>query len=122
MAIKQSPDEFMAALNYPLKAEAEVLRTIIKEAAPKLSEQIKWAAPSYFYKHDLVTFNFKDLKQIRLVFHHKAVVSIKSDLLKGEYVDRRIAFFKNMQEVKENEAELRRVIILLVNAMDEITN
>ncbi len=61
-----------------MKAEIEAVRTIIKNADSKMLERIKWNAPSYYYKEDLVTFNPRATKHVHLVFHHAAIVKIKS--------------------------------------------
>lgn len=43
-----SPDAAVAALEHPLKAEAEALRAILLGLkAPKLDGSVKWNAPSY---------------------------------------------------------------------------
>jgi uncharacterized protein YdhG (YjbR/CyaY superfamily) len=49
-------EQYLSKLEHPMKAEIEALRTIIKGANPKISERIKWNAPSYFYQEDLLTF------------------------------------------------------------------
>ncbi|WP_339792150.1 DUF1801 domain-containing protein [uncultured Imperialibacter sp.] len=100
---------YMEALDHPLKAEVETLRTIIKSVGP-LSERIKWNAPSYYYKEDFVTFNLHDKKTIRLIFHHPAIVTIKSDILEGDWKDRRIVYIKNAEEASSKKAELVRII------------
>ena len=102
--------EYMALLEHPLKAEIEALRAIIKGANPKIMERIKWNAPSYYAKEDMVTFHVRSMKMVNLVFHHIAIVKIKSDLLKGEYKDRRLMHFENMEEVKQNKLELERIL------------
>ncbi|GAB3338036.1 hypothetical protein GCM10027299_49760 [Larkinella ripae] len=101
---------FMAALDYPLKAEVETLRQRIKEASPELSERIKWNAPSYYTEADLLTFNFHSAKEIRLIFHHPAIVDIASDWLKGDYKDRRIMYFASSAEVEAGREELGRIL------------
>lgn len=105
---KKSPvrtvDEYMSSLDYPLKAEVEALRTIIKNADSRLAERIKWNAPSYFVQDDLLTFNLHVVKQIRLVFHHAAIVKIQSDLLEGNYSDRRLMYFSTMQEIETKKS------------------
>ena len=103
-------EEYMAQLNHPLKAEIEALRAIIKGTNPKISERIKWNAPSYYAQEDMVTFHLRYMNKVSLVFHHAAIVKIKSDLLKGEYKDRRLMHFENMEEVKKNQAELERIL------------
>ena len=110
---------YMEKLEHPLKLEIEELRNIIKQADPRISEQIKWNAPSYYYKEDFVTFNHRDQKQVHLVFHHKEIVNIKSDILKGDYKDRRMAYFLNMADIKNKQQELQEIIKELLKLMDK---
>ena len=42
-------DAFMAALDHPFKAEAQVVRDIIKGVHPGITEEVKWKAPSFSY-------------------------------------------------------------------------
>lgn len=108
---EQDPVEtYMTTLKHPLKKELELLRTIIRTISPMLSERIKWNAPSYYYKADLFTFNLHDKKQIRLIFHHPSIVNIKSELLLGEYKDRRIMYFGSAKEIKTHTKELKKII------------
>ncbi len=107
-------DEYMAALNHPLKKEMEELRNIIKSAHPGIGERIKWAAPSFFYSEDLVTFNHRQEKFVQLVFHHKSIVSITSTLLEGNYVDRRLASFYSMDDINAKKKALIEIIRKLV--------
>src|SRR4051812_25516449 len=107
---EQEVDAFMQLLEHPLKNEMEAVRQIIKTNS-RLSERIKWAAPSYYFdKTDLVTFNLRQAKGVMLVFHHIAIVSIKSDLLEGDYKDRRLMYFANMAEVEVKKPELERIM------------
>ena len=103
--------EWMNKLDAEMKPAVEAVRKIIKTAGPKLNERIKWNAPSYYYKEDIVTFGpTKGRDKIILVFHHPKIVKIKSDLLKGDYKDRRLTYFNSLKEVKENKKELERII------------
>jgi uncharacterized protein YdhG (YjbR/CyaY superfamily) len=107
---EQEADAFMQLLEHPLKNEIEAVRQIIK-ANTRLSERIKWAAPSYYFDNtDLVTFNLRQEKGVMLVFHNIAIVSIKSDLLEGEYKDRRLMYFKDMADVETRKPELERIM------------
>ncbi len=104
--------EYMTALEHPMKAEINALRAIIKGANSKISERIKWNAPSYFYGKDIVTFGppARKLNEVLLVFHHPSVVKITSNLLEGNYKDRRLATFKSLAEVEATLEELPRII------------
>lgn len=127
MAKKQSDAEqvaeYMAALEHPMKAEIEALRDLIKGSNPNISERIKWNAPSYHYQEDLVTFGPPSRKttEILLVFHHPSIVNIKSELLTGDYKDRRLATFKNIDEVENNREEVVRILNLLVSDIEAFT-
>jgi uncharacterized protein YdhG (YjbR/CyaY superfamily) len=112
-------EDYMAKLKYPLKAEAETLRAIIKKAGKKLSERIKWNAPSYYYKEDILTFNFGDPKCIRIIFHHPSVIKIKSPLLEGNYKDRRIVYLKDANAIKTNKKELENIIQQSIALLDK---
>lgn len=112
-------DEYMKRLKHPFKKEMESVRKIIKGANKKISERVKWNAPSYYSSADLVTFNHRNEKVVHLVFHHPAIVKIKSALLEGDYKDRRMAYLKNMKEVNSNKKELTRIINELVRLADK---
>jgi hypothetical protein len=109
---------YMQELQHPFKAEIAALRTIIKSANRKVSERIKWNAPSYYYKEDLITFNLKSEKMVHIVFHNAANTGAKFPLLEGDHKDRRMAYFHNMDEIKSKEQEIKRIINVLVEAMD----
>lgn len=105
---------YMAALDHPLQAEINAVRTIIKNADSRIAERIKWNAPSYYYREDLVTFHTRAQQHVHLVFHHPAIVTIESPILQGDYKDRRMAYFKDMAEVETHRQELERILQYLV--------
>ncbi|WP_229263710.1 DUF1801 domain-containing protein [Cohnella cholangitidis] len=105
-------DEFMNSLEHPLKKEIEEVRKIILSANDRITEQIKWKAPSFRYNNeDRVTFNLQGKGFFRLVFHRGA--KVKDSLEKGiassidpagllEWVadDRAIVKLKDMADVE----------------------
>lgn len=97
-------DKFMLELSHPLKSEIEALRSIIKGVDKNINEEIKWKAPSFNYKGEyLVTFNLRDTKRIHLVFHNPLISKVKSNLLEGDYKDRRMTYFVDIKDIKENK-------------------
>ncbi len=108
---REQVNEWMNKLDAEMKPAVDAVRKIIKRAGPELSERIKWNAPSYYYKEDIVTFGpVRGSDKIILVFHHPKIVKIKSDLLKGDYKDRRLTYFNSIKEIKDNKKELERII------------
>jgi uncharacterized protein YdhG (YjbR/CyaY superfamily) len=102
-----------------VKTDINAIRKIIKAASGKLLERIKWNAPSFYYKEDIVTFGPYKTHKLLLVFHHPFVVTIKSPLLEGDYKDRRLVHFKNKEDVKKNKKELSNIIQQIVTAIDK---
>jgi uncharacterized protein YdhG (YjbR/CyaY superfamily) len=112
-------DAFMAKLDHPFKAEVQAVREIIKGGNPHITEQIKWNAPSFSYKDYLATFNLHSKKNVHLVFHNPEIASVKSELLEGDYKDRRMAYFSSMEDVKAKRTVLESIVKELVRLMDK---
>ena len=112
--------EWMSRLDASMKPAVDTVRKIIKAAAPQLNERIKWNAPSYYYKEDIVTFGpIRAKDKIILVFHHPSIVKIKSELLEGNFKDRRLVYLNSMKEIKDAKKELERIIKESVQLIDK---
>ena len=108
---EQQVNEWMKKLDPEMRPAVEMVRKIIKTAGPGLNERIKWNAPSYYYKEDIVTFGpARSKDKIILVFHHPSIVKINSGLLQGDYKDRRLVYINSTKEIKETKKELQRII------------
>ena len=116
-------DAFMAKLKHPLADVVAELREIILSTNPEIGEEIKWNAPAFFYKGELpqsdpkqykrhvVVFNLFKQDCIRVVFPSGARVKDESGFLEGDYpAGRRLAFFRDMREVKSRKAILQRIV------------
>lgn len=112
-------NEWMNKQEASVKKEIDAVRKIVKKANPKLKERIKWNAPSYYYKENILTFGPYKTQKLLLVFHHPAVVKIKSELLEGDYKDRRLVHFKNKTEAEKNKKELGRIINEIIKSIDK---
>jgi hypothetical protein len=110
---------FMEQLEHPFKAEVQVVREIIKNVHPGITEEVKWKAPSFSYKGYLVTFNLWATKHVHLVFHNGAILSNDSGLLEGDYVDRRMMYFADMADIQAKQPILEKVIREWVHLMDQ---
>jgi hypothetical protein len=70
---KPSVDAFLATLVHARKADIERVRAIIRTADPRLSEQVKWNAPSFGYDgEDRITFRLQPGDRVELIFHRGA--------------------------------------------------
>jgi len=101
---------WLAKLDATTRKQIDAVRKIIKAAAPQLNERIKWNAPSYYFKEDVITFGPYKNGKVLLVFHHPLIVKIKSPLLEGNYPDRRLLYFNSPKEITAGTKELGRIL------------
>lgn len=112
-------DQFLNQLDNPLVNEMRAVRDIILSASGYISEDIKWAAPSFFYKDNMATFNPRAKKFVNLTFHKGALIDDDSGLLEGDQKEARVARFHSMEEVHEKKAALESVVRKWIEVMDE---
>jgi hypothetical protein len=110
---------FMEALDHPFKAEVQAVRAIIMGVNDQITEQIKWAAPTFSYKGYMATFNLWAKQHVHLVFHNGAILSDADGLLEGDYPDRRMVYFSTLEDVLEKQAALEKLVEEWVKVMDE---
>ena len=108
----EAVDDYMKKLQHPQKAEIEAVRAIILKADRRVAERVKWNAPSFYYRDDIAAFNprAKRFVQLVFVFHRGKMIDDRFDLLEGDYKDRRLARFINMNDVRAKENSLQSVV------------
>lgn len=105
-------DAYMRDVDHPFKAELEAVRQIILTASSKISERIKWNAPSFYYKEDLGAFNPRatEYAHLILLFPGGAGMDDNSGLLEGNHKDRREAKFHSLNDVKAKKPVLEKLV------------
>lgn len=119
---QEQVSEHIQKLEPGLAQVVENLRQIILSTDPEIGERIKWNNPSFYYTGKMVEFDPKEYKRdlivmnlhkgrIMLVFPSGAKVNDQSRLLEGDYKDgRRIAIFKDLEDVQTKQGALHKVI------------
>lgn len=62
-------DAFIAGLEHPHKKGIEILRKAILAADPRITEAVKWNAPSFMAADHFLTFKLHPPRNIQLIFH-----------------------------------------------------
>jgi hypothetical protein len=125
-------DAYISKLKHPLKEVIVALRRIILDADAEIGEEIKWNAPTFFYTGEMKPFNPKEYKRyivvfnlyrkdcIRLVFPSGAKIKGADELLQGDYADgRRLALFRNMNDVTTKSRTLQQAIKQWLSLLDK---
>jgi hypothetical protein len=116
----QKVEDYLRTTNHPFKDEMAAVRDIILGANGKISERIKWNAPSFFYRADMAAVNPHTIKFLQVVFiFPKGLVYDRTGLLQGDYKDRRIARFNDMDDVLSKQAALQQVVNDWVALIDQ---
>jgi len=118
---------YMRELEHPLKEEIAEVRRIVLASDGRLTETIKWNAPSFCVDgEDRITFQLQGKGFFRLIFHCGAKVrgaagkerlyEDRTGLLEWASADRAIAKFTNMDDVRRKERQLRETVVRWIEA------
>ena len=116
----QAVDEFMRGLEHPSKSAIEILRSLILDVDPSISEGIKWNAPSFRTTEYFATTNLRAKVGAGLILHLGAKVRELPDgavaiddpgkLLKWLGKDRAMVEFGGESELPEKKVALVAVL------------
>jgi hypothetical protein len=126
----EAVDGFMAKLDRPLREKMETVRSVMLSADRRITEGIKWNAPSCYCHEWFATFNrsprAKDLVQV--IFHRGAkakpgeksrYVEDPSGILEWITNERCIAKFDGMRDIEMKKDALRRVVAQWVGKLSD---
>lgn len=109
---RNAVEAYLRDVDHPFKAEMEAVRAIILGVSDKISERIKWNAPSFYYKEDLGAFHPRatEYAHLILLFPGGAGMDDSSGLLEGNHKDRREAKFHSLNDVKAKKPALEKLV------------
>lgn len=118
--------EFLDRLEHQMKEDILQVREIILAADGRLTEQIKWNAPSFCMDgDDRITFNLHGRGQFRLIFHRGAkkkekperpLIDDDSGLLEWADNDRAIMTFRQGTSLERQKETLARTVAKWIEA------
>lgn len=107
-------DAWFANYENPQRELVAKVREFILSIDPRVTEAIKWQAPTFIYKGNIASFFPKSKKNVSLMFHQGASILDERGLLEGEGEVSRVArFFDDADFVAKKpalEAVIRRWI------------
>lgn len=116
-------EEFLADQDESKREQIELLRSIIKNAHPHLTEHIKWNAPSYVLDgEDRVTFNLMNKEGVvKLILHMGAtrkedkkgvpVLSDDKGLVSWQSDIRGMLSFTDVADIKAKRAGIADILV-----------
>ena len=112
-------NDFMRGLDHVLKPEIELVRSIILEASPAVTEGIKWKSPSFRIKDDFATMNIRK-DAVWVIFHQGAKatkasveglkISDPTGLLEWLAKDRAVVKFKDVAAIESGRSAFEELV------------
>ncbi|HEV7590199.1 MAG TPA: DUF1801 domain-containing protein [Longimicrobium sp.] len=116
-AVPESVEVYLAMLDHPRKREILALREIILGADPRITEGIKWNAPSFRTSEWFATFHLRAKDGVQLILHlgakkRAAAVAIAdpASLLQWLGADRATVKFRDLDDVGAKRVAFSDVI------------
>ncbi len=119
MSGTEQVEQYLSKLEHPLKPEIEAVRRIVLAADERLTEQIKWNAPSFCVNgEDRITMNLRSKGGgLLLVFHRGAKTNRDSfeyrdetGLLEWAAADRATVKLADMNDVEAKKERLTQAV------------
>jgi hypothetical protein len=92
-------DAWFERYDNPQKDLVMAIRDCVLAVDPRVSETIKWQAPTFMYRGNIASFYPKATKHASLMFHTGARLPDPSGLLEGEGGTSRVAKFADRADL-----------------------
>jgi hypothetical protein len=104
------PDAWFDRYDNPQKHLVQAVRRVILDADPRISETIKWQAPTFMYRGNLASFYPRSSKHVSLMFRSGASLPDPSGLLGGDGDTSRVARFVDEQDLDAKSQALEGLV------------
>ena len=103
-------DAWFDRYDNPQRELVLAVREAILDADDRVTESIKWQAPTFAYKGNIASFYPKTKTHASLMFHRGAALDDPDGLLEGEGDVSRVARFFDADDLDAKRAALQRLI------------
>lgn len=103
-------DAWFATYDNPQKDLVLAVREVVLSADPRVTETIKWKAPTFVYRGNIASFFPRTKTHVALMFHTGASLPDPTGLLEGEGQTSRVARFADAADVEAKSEALRDVV------------
>lgn len=103
-------DAWLHAYDNPMKPIVTEIRDLILDADPRITETIKWQAPTFVYKGNIASFFPKAKKHASLMFHKGAEIPGVFPHLEGDGKEARSFKVTDMDDLSAKSAELQSIV------------
>jgi hypothetical protein len=112
MVANRNPDvdAWFDRYDNPQKELVQAVREVILDTDERVTEAIKWQAPTFMYDGNIASFFPKAKQHVSLMFHTGATLPDPTGLLEGEGETGRVAKFANADDLAAKAESLRGLV------------
>ncbi len=103
-------DDWMATYDNPMKEVVQAMREVILAADPRVTECIKWQAPTFVFEGNIASFFPKSRKHASLMFHKGAEIPGDFPNLEGDGKEARSFKVASLDDLEAKRAELQAIV------------
>ncbi|MGR0318970.1 DUF1801 domain-containing protein [Agromyces sp. ZXT2-3] len=111
-------DAWFEQYDNPQRDLVMAVRDAVLEADDRVTEAIKWQAPTFVYRGNIASFYPKAKAHASLMFHRGAELPDPDGLLEGEGDTSRVAKFADADDLERKRAALQSLVRAWVAARD----
>jgi hypothetical protein len=113
-------DAWFDTYDNPMKDLVRRVRDVILGTDPRITESIKWKAPTFEYKGNIASFFPKSKKHVSLMFHQGASIPGEHHILEGGGDTSRMAKFHGAEDLDNKADALKGVIRAWIQMRDDV--
>lgn len=111
-------DAWFERYSNPQRGLVQAVRETVLDADARVTEAIKWQAPTFIYKGNIASFYPKTKTHASLMFHRGAVLEDPDGLLEGEGDVSRVARFLDADDLERKRGSLQALIRRWIELQD----
>ena len=112
-------DAWFEKYDNPMKPMLLAVRDVILGCDERVSETIKWQAPTFAYEGNIASFYPRSKQHVSLMFHTGAKIPGDFPSMEGTGDTSRIMKFVDLADVSAKTAELRSIVAAWIAMRDQ---
>ena len=122
----QTVDDYLEDLAHPHKAAVQELREFILSIDPRIKEEVKWNAPSFYLADNFATLRLHPAPILQLILHNGSKkmahpksfkVSDPTGILKWAAKDRCVVTFASLDDARSKMVALRPMMVRWISQL-----
>lgn len=103
-------DAWFETYDNPQRDLVQAVRRVVLGTDPRVTEAIKWKAPTFMYAGNIASFYPRSTRHVSLMFHTGASLPDPQGLLSGEGDTSRVSRFESLEDLTAKTPALQDLV------------